>query len=126
MDSKRKTILVAEDDKYLRRACEVSLKQLGFTVLSAQDGEEALRWIAAQPPDLILLDLLMPKVTGIEVLRGVRSNESTRSIPVLVLTNSSRDQDMKEVRSLGVEGYQIKSNLSLEELGIQVKRLLKE
>jgi CheY-like chemotaxis protein len=126
MQSNSKCILVAEDDKFLRRAYEVSLKHLGFNVLVAQDGEKALQMIAAQPPDLILLDLLMPKVNGVEVLRAVRSNEKTKSIPVLVLTNSSRDQDMKEVHGLGVEGYQIKANLSLQELGLQVKRLLKE
>jgi CheY-like chemotaxis protein len=119
-------ILIAEDDRYLRRACELSLRRLGFVVHAAADGEAALQMIAARPPDLILLDLLMPKVMGIEVLRSVRSNEATRSIPVLVLTNSSRDQDLQEVRALGVEGYQVKSNLSLEELGTQVMRLLKE
>jgi CheY-like chemotaxis protein len=124
--SSNKRVLIAEDDKYLRRACEISLKHLGFTVLAAEDGEEALRLIAAESPDLILLDLLMPRVNGVEVLRGIRANEKTRRIPVLILTNSSRDQDMKEVEDLGVEGYQVKANLSLEELGTQVKRLLKE
>lgn len=126
MPSGAKRILVAEDDRFLRRACEVSLKHLGFSVIAAQDGEEALKAIASQPPDLILLDLLMPKVTGVEVLRSIKGHAATKSIPVLVLTNSSREQDMKEVLSLGVSGYQIKANLSLEELGNQVKRLLKE
>src|SRR5689334_14658402 len=109
MESRNKTIVVAEDDKFLRKACEVSLQRMGFNVRSARDGEEALRIIGDEAPDLILLDLLMPRVNGIEVLRSVRSKEITRSTPVLILTNSSRDQDIKEVHSLGVQGYQIKA-----------------
>jgi CheY-like chemotaxis protein len=126
MESNGKRILVAEDDRFLRRACEMSLRQLGYTVLIAKDGEEALAIIQAERPHLVLLDLLMPKVTGLEVLRSLKSAESTRSIPVLILTNSSRPQDMEEINSLGANGYQVKANLSLEALGQQVKKLLKD
>ena len=62
-------VLVAEDDRYLRRAAEARLRQQGFTVLTAADGEEALRVARAEQPDLILLDLIMPKLQGFEVLR---------------------------------------------------------
>jgi CheY-like chemotaxis protein len=126
MESNGKRILVAEDDRFLRRACEMSLRQLGYTVLIAKDGEEALTIIQAERPHLVLLDLLMPKVTGLEVLRSLKSAEPTRSIPVLILTNSSRPQDMEEINSLGADGYQVKANLSLEALGQQVKKLLKD
>jgi CheY-like chemotaxis protein len=126
METNGKQILLAEDDRFLRRACEMSLRQLGYTVLLAKDGEEALAIIKTEPPDLILLDLLMPKLTGLEVLRTLKSSEATRSIPVLVLTNSSRSLDLEEIRALGADGYQIKANLSLEALGNQVKKLLKD
>ena len=126
MESNGKRILVAEDDRFLRRACEMSLRQLGYAVLIAKDGEEALTIIQAERPHLVLLDLLMPKVTGLEVLRSLKSAEPTRSIPVLILTNSSRPQDMEEINSLGADGYQVKANLSLEALGQQVKKLLKD
>lgn len=126
MESNGKRILVAEDDRFLRRACEMSLRQLGYTVLIAKDGEEALAVIQAERPHLVLLDLLMPKVSGLEVLRSLRSAEPTRSIPVLILTNSSRPQDMEEINALGADGYQVKANLSLEALGQQVKKLLKD
>lgn len=121
-----KIILLAEDDRFLRRACETSLRQQGFTLLTAVDGEEALELIRTGPPDLILLDLLMPKITGLELLRILKSEEATRAIPVLVLTNSSREQDIQQIKALGAAGYFIKSNLSLQELGNQVKRLLEE
>ena len=104
----------------------MSLRQLGYTVLLAKDGEEALAIIQTQRPHLVLLDLLMPKLTGLEVLRTLKSSEATRSIPVLVLTNSSRSLDLEEIRALGADGYQIKANLSLEALGNQVKKLLKD
>jgi len=119
-----KRILLAEDDRFLRRACENCLSRKGYTMVLANDGAEALELIRAQAPDLILLDLLMPKVTGMEVLRSLKSEEATRSIPVLILTNSSRDSDVKEILALGANGYQIKANLSLVELGNRVEQLL--
>lgn len=117
-------ILLVEDDRVLRRACEASLRQRGFTVATAGDGEDALRQVRAELPDLVLLDLLMPRMTGIEVLRTLRSEAATRELPVLILSNSSREQDEDEIRTLGVAGYLVKANLSLQELGEQVTRLL--
>jgi CheY-like chemotaxis protein len=80
--------------------------------------------VRAEIPDLILLDLLMPKVTGVEVLRTLRAEEPTREVPVLILSNSSREQDMEEIKSLGVTDYLVKANLSLQELGDRVARIL--
>ena len=117
-------ILLVEDDRFLRRACETSLRQRGFAVTVAVDGEEALVKVQHESPDLILLDLLMPKVSGMEVLRTLRAQEPTRSIPVMILSNSSREQDVEEIRSLGVVDYLVKANLSLQELGDRVARLL--
>jgi CheY-like chemotaxis protein len=120
----RKRILLVEDDRFLRRACEGGLRQRGFTVLTAADGEEGLRLAQTERPDLILLDMLMPKLSGLEVLRTLRAETATRDIPVLVLSNSSREQDIEEVTRLGVVGYQVKANLSLRELGDRVTQLL--
>ena len=117
-------VLLVEDDRFLRRACEVSLRQRGFVVTTAADGEEALRNVRAEPPDLILLDLLMPKMTGIEVLKTLRAEEATREIRVLILSNSSREQDVEEIKTLGVSGYFVKADLSLQVLGDMVARLL--
>jgi CheY-like chemotaxis protein len=117
-------ILLVEDDRFLRRACEISLRQRGFSVTTAADGEEALRKVRAEPPDLILLDLLMPKMTGTEVLKALRAEEATREIRVLILSNSSREQDVEEIKTLGVSGYFVKADLSLQELGDTVTRLL--
>ncbi|HKW90589.1 MAG TPA: response regulator [Methylomirabilota bacterium] len=117
-------ILLVEDDRFLRRACEASLRQRGFAITTAVDGVEALDKARDEPPDLILLDLLMPRMTGIEVLRALRAEEPTRRIPVLILSNSSREQDAEEIKALGVADYLVKANLSLQELGDRVLRLL--
>ncbi len=78
----------------------------------------------AELPDLILLDLLMPKMPGIEVLRTLKSDEATRAVPILVLSNSSREQDVQEVVKLGAVGYLVEANLSLQALGGRVAELL--
>jgi len=80
--------------------------------------------IRAEPPDLVLLDLLMPKMTGTEVLKTMRADESLKGIRVLILSNSSREQDLETIKALGVSDYLVKANLSLQEIGDRVTRLL--
>ena len=123
MQTNGKRILLVEDDRFLRRAAEAALRQRGFAVLTAVDGEEALRLARAELPDLILLDLLMPKLPGIDVLRALKADEATRGIPVVVLSNSSREQDVQEVMRLGAVAYLVKADLSLQELGNRVARI---
>ena len=118
-------VLLVEDDKFLRRACEASLRQRGFDVTTANDGEEGLRLARLVPyADIILLDLLMPKVPGIEVLRALKAQPETASIPVLILSNSSREDDKQQALQLGAAGYYVKANLSLRELAEQVDQLV--
>ncbi len=119
-----KRVLLAEDDRFLRRAAEAALRQRGFTVLLAADGEEAVRVARAERPDLILMDLLMPRLTGLEALRILKTGEDTRQVPVVILTNSSREGDMEEAMRLGAVGYLVKASLSLQALGDEVLRLL--
>jgi CheY-like chemotaxis protein len=123
---KNARILLIEDDKFLRRACEVSLKKRGFTVLTAIDGEDGLQQARAGIPNLILLDMLMPKLSGIETLEALKKDEQTRSIPVVILSNSSIDSDMQKAKSLGAIGYLVKASLSLRELGDRVLSYLEE
>ena len=113
-------ILLIEDDKFLRRACEVGLKKRGFTVLTAEDGEEGLRLAHSELPDLVLLDMLMPKISGMETLEELKKDEQTRGIPVVMLSNSSLEADMQKAKELGAVGYLIKASLTLRELGDRV------
>ncbi len=123
---KNTRILLIEDDKLLRRACEVSLRKRGFVVLTAIDGEEGLRQARAEAPNLILLDMLMPKLSGIETLEALKKDEQTRNIPVVILSNSSIDSDIQKAKALGAIGYLVKASLSLQELGDRVISYLQE
>jgi CheY-like chemotaxis protein len=119
-----RTVLLVEDDRFLRRACETSLRRRGLSVATAVDGEEALRMIRGQRPALILLDLLMPRMSGLELLRTLRSDPATREARVVVLSNSSSARDLMEIAALGVDGYLVKANLSLRDLAEHVAALL--
>jgi CheY-like chemotaxis protein len=119
-----KSILLAEDDRFLRRAVETKLKQCGFDVRVATDGEEALALARQQPPDLMLLDLLMPKRDGLSVLQVLKAEDATRGIPIVIISNSSKDLEMQNASDLGALDYWIKSNLSLQELCDRVQRVL--
>ena len=119
-----KQILVIEDDSILRKACKTSLVKRGFVVLTASNGEEGIRQAEEYLPDLILLDMRMPKLTGAETLAALKQNEKTRTIPVVILSNSSSELSMKKAETLGAVGYLVKASLSLRELGDRVAEFL--
>jgi CheY-like chemotaxis protein len=119
-------VLLVDDDKFFRRTCETNLRQRGFDVLTAGDGDEGLRLATTEPyPDLILLDRVMPKLHGIEVLRTLKSDPATAHIPIVVFSSSSREQDKAEALRLGAAAYHVKANLSLHDLATQVDHLVK-
>jgi CheY-like chemotaxis protein len=122
----RARILLIEDDQFLRRACEIGLKKRGFTVLSANDGEEGLQQARSGSPNIILLDMLMPKLNGMETLAALKKDEQTRNIPVVILSNTSVDADIQKAKSLGAAGYLVKASLSLQELGDRVVSFLEQ
>lgn len=119
-------VLLAEDDRFLRKAVEATLKRHGFTVYTAVDGEEAWRLAQAMLPDLILLDLIMPKLSGFEVLRHLKQEPRTAQIPVVVLSNLGQESDISQLLQAGAVAYYIKSNVSLQDLVTQVKHILHE
>jgi DNA-binding response OmpR family regulator len=119
-----KKILLAEDDRLLRRACDAALRGRGFQTILAEDGEQAIALARAARPDLILLDVLMPRLSGLDAFEVLRADETTSRIPVLILSNSSREAEMQHASELGAVGYWIKANLSLKELVDGVAALL--
>ncbi len=126
MKSPAKKILVIEDDRGLRRAITFMLTHGGYTVVFGQDGEDGLLQAKEEMPDLILLDLMIPKVNGFEVLRCLKENPLTKPIPVVVFSNLSQDTDRDQVLKLGAVDFVIKSDISVEQiLGIVAKYLTK-
>src|SRR5262245_1665445 len=114
-------VLLAEDDRFLRKAAETMLKRNGFTVTAAADGEEALRLAREVHPDLVLLDLIMPKMQGFDVLAALKAGPETASIPVIVLSNLGQDSDVQLARERGATDYIIKSNIALESIVERVR-----
>ena len=115
-----KRVLLVEDDRFLRKAAEATLRSQGFEVVTAVDGEEALQRAREMPPDLILLDLIMPKLHGFDVLRTLKEEPRTAGIPVIVLSNLGQGRDVDSALALGAIGYFVKANLSLQDLAKRV------
>ncbi len=106
-------VLLVEDSKFLRIANERALNKAGFQVCTAADGEEALRVANDKLPDIILLDMLLPKLSGPEVLKALKANPATQSIPVIVLTSLSQKNEEKLLHE-GATAYFEKSTLELD------------
>jgi CheY-like chemotaxis protein len=106
-------ILLAEDSKFLRMATERALARAGYAVCSAADGEEAVRLAREKLPDLILLDMLLPKMSGPEVLAALQSDGLTKAIPVVVITGMSQ-KNAERLRKDGARGFLEKSALELD------------
>jgi len=121
-----KTILLIEDEAALQKTMGDVLSQEGYEVLSALDGEAGMRLAKEKTPDLILLDLVLPKMTGFEVLEQLHQNEETKSIPVIVLTNLENLEDVQRATDLGATTYLVKSNYELGEVVQKVKTALGE
>ncbi|MDB5937845.1 MAG: response regulator receiver domain protein [Polaromonas sp.] len=101
-------ILVADDEPNIVISLEYLMKREGYTVLVARDGQEALDAIARDRPDLVLLDVMMPKKSGFEVCQAVRASEELRATKILMLTAKGRDTDLAKGLALGADAYMTK------------------
>lgn len=119
------TILVVEDTDLLRRMYSDRLAADGYRVLSASDGLEALSALRTDTPDLILLDLIMPKMSGLEVLELVKKDPRLKHIPVLILSNLGQDTDMQRGLDLGAVDYLIKNDARPADVSEKIGLLLK-
>ncbi|NCU41977.1 MAG: response regulator, partial [Candidatus Moranbacteria bacterium] len=114
MDKKayQKRILLAEDDIFVRDMYSVRLKKDGYEVKTVKDGRQALEWLSKNTPDIILLDIMMPFMDGLEVLTEIQKNENLNTIPVIMLTNLSEGDDIRKALTLGASDYIIKSHFT--------------
>lgn len=120
----KKRILVVEDDRSLQNALSEILAQEGYEVICAFDGEEALRKIGEENVNLILLDIILPKKDGYEVLAEIKKGEK-KNIPVLILTNLEEVDNVQKALSLGATTFMVKSDFSLKDVLEKVKENLK-
>jgi len=120
-----KTILVVEDDKFLRELIVRKLKEEGYQTVEAVDGEEALEKIKKPPFDLILLDLILPGIDGFEVLKQVKEESSLASVPVIILSNLGQREEVERGLKLGAVDYLIKAHFTPGEIIKKIKSILK-
>jgi DNA-binding response OmpR family regulator len=118
-----KKIVLAEDEPQIARLVEFKLKKEGYQVVWKENGEEALKAIKADRPDLILLDVMMPVMDGYEVLRQIKEDENLRNIPVIMLTARAQERDVVKGIDSGVEDY-ITKPFHPAELVARIKRTL--
>lgn len=121
-----KKILFVEDEQALQKTLGESIQKEGFEVISALDGEKGLKMAEREDVDLILLDLILPKMDGFEVLKKLKENKETDHIPVIVLTNLEAMEDIQKALKLGATTYLVKANYELEEVIKKIKTTLEE
>ncbi len=121
-----KKILFVEDEAALQEAFGDVLKQAGYDVINALDGEIGLRLAKSEKPDLIMLDLMLPKLHGFEVLEKLKKDAETKDIPVIVLTNLEKVEDIDKAIELGAKTYLVKMQYNLEEVIDKVKKTIGE
>ena len=109
-----KKILVIDDDETFQRVIRDTLEPLGYAVVEAYDGKEGLKKVKKEKPDLILLDVVMPKLGGMEFLKTLQKDKSSLQIPILITSNFSGANMIEEGMKLGIRGYIIKSEESLK------------
>jgi len=120
----KKQVLLVEDDEFLAELYATKLNLEGFEVSLAADGEKGIRLIKEKKPDLILLDIVLPKMDGFEILKRMKADKETRNIPVILLTNLSQKDEVKKGLDLGANDYLIKAHFMPSEVIKKIKKVL--
>lgn len=113
---KQQTILIVEDEQSLVETLQLKLEREGFLIVTAANGEQAIEQVNAVKPDLILLDLLLPKITGEEVLRAIKQNAQLKDIPIIIISNSGQPVEIKRLLEDGADDYIIKANFTIDDI----------
>lgn len=119
-------ILIVEDDNFLRLALEKRLKKEGFEIVTATNGEEGLQKIITELPDLVLLDIILPKKTGFSFLEDLKKDPNLKSIPIMIISQLGQPEDIDKGVSLGAIEYFVKARISLDDLVARVKKFVEE
>jgi len=125
MTDQKYNILLIEDEEMLANMYETKFKNDGYNLVKALDGETGLKLAQENKPDIILLDIIMPKLDGFSVLKKLKEIDKLKNVPVILLTNLGQDEDIKKGQALGSAGYLVKANLTPAEVVAKVKELLK-
>lgn len=121
-----KTILLVEDDSFVSDIYQKKIESEGFKIVTAENGVEAIKKLNEIVPDLILLDIVMPYMDGMDVLKEIKANDKWKNIPVILLTNLSEKEKIEEAIGIGANDYLIKSHFTPSEVISKVNLILKK
>ncbi|PIT88707.1 MAG: response regulator [Candidatus Magasanikbacteria bacterium CG10_big_fil_rev_8_21_14_0_10_36_32] len=119
-------ILIVEDDNILAQAIYTAVRRAGFSAEVAVDGEDALKKMKKIKPDVVLLDLILPKRSGEDVLGAMKQDETLKEVPVLVITVKGDKETISQCVKMGIRGYLIKAHYTLQEIINQIKKVIAE
>jgi len=120
-----KTILIIEDDQFLRELIVRKIINEGFSALEAESGEQGIEKTKKEKPDLILLDLMLPGIGGFEVLKKIKEDKNSSSIPIIILSNLAEPEEMEKGLKMGAVDFLIKAHLTPREIIDKIKSVLK-
>lgn len=120
-----KKVFIVEDDEFLRSLTVKRLEKEGYEVAVATDGDSALGKIKENSPDIILLDLLLPGLSGFEVLKKIREDGPIKGTPVIVFSNLGQREDIEKAKALGVNDFLIKANFTLDDVVMKISSFFK-
>ena len=123
-DGNAPKVLIAEDDHFLSSLLKARLDKEGFVVKTVFDGQEALNYLKEFLPNVIILDLIMPSVSGIEVLEQISIDPQYNKIPVIVLTNLGQEEDIQRAKQLGAAEYFVKARTSIDDVVVAIQNVL--
>ncbi len=119
-----KKILLVEDEPMLSNLLRQRLEKESFVVTTAHDGNEAVEILKKEKPDLILMDIILPKMSGFEVMEAMKGDPAIQAAPVVVVSNLGQESDVERGQSLGAVGYFVKAQMSVEDLVSKIKEFL--
>ena len=120
-----KKVLIIEDDQRINKVYTAKLLVEKVKAITALDGEEGLRKVYSEKPDLILLDLMLPKKSGFEILKEIKADPKVKDIPVLILSNLAQEKEIEEGLALGALDYLVKTNYSIQQVMEKINKALK-
>jgi DNA-binding response OmpR family regulator len=123
-ENKKKRILIVEDEATLQKTLQEILSMEGYEIISALDGEKGLELALSEIPDMILLDLILPKKDGFEVLEALKKEEKTKNIPIIILTNLGGTEDVQKALDLGATNYMVKADHNLSDIVGKVRGMI--
>lgn len=120
-----KKILIAEDDQFLSKMYQKKFELSGFEVMVVANGEEAVQKMTEWKPNMVVMDVMMPKLSGFEALKNAKAITTIKNIPIVILTNLGNPEDKEKAMELGAKDYLVKSDLTPQEVVDKVAKLIK-